>query len=109
MFSLTATFTAPPGGNGGPFSASVTGRVRGNGITHQFTIDFGPAQLVTYTGGSFMLQVNDVTFNTLGSQFVGGQITQDQSTAVPDGGSAVVLLGLALTGLEVVRRKLRRD
>jgi VPDSG-CTERM motif len=29
--------------------------------------------------------------------------------AVPDGGSAVALLGLALTGLEVLRRKLKRD
>ena len=109
MFSLTVLFSAPPGGNGGPFSASVTGRVQGNGVAIPVTIDFGPAQLVTYTGGSFMLLVNDVTFNTLGSQFVSGQITQDQPTGVPDGGSAVTLLGLALTGIEVVRRKLRRD
>ena len=29
--------------------------------------------------------------------------------AVPDGGSAVALLGLTLTGLEVLRRKLKRD
>jgi hypothetical protein len=29
--------------------------------------------------------------------------------AVPDSGSAVALLGLALTGLEVLRRKLKRD
>jgi hypothetical protein len=29
--------------------------------------------------------------------------------AVPDGGSAVAFLGLALTGLEVLRRKLKRD
>jgi VPDSG-CTERM motif len=29
--------------------------------------------------------------------------------AVPDGGSAVALLGLALTGIEVLRRKLKRD
>jgi VPDSG-CTERM motif len=31
------------------------------------------------------------------------------SLAVPDGGSAVALLGLALTGIEVLRRKLKRD
>jgi VPDSG-CTERM motif len=29
--------------------------------------------------------------------------------AVPDGGSAVALLGLALTGIEVLRRKLKRE
>jgi len=29
------------------------------------------------------------------------------TTAIPDGGSAVALLGLALTGVEVLRRKLR--
>jgi hypothetical protein len=31
------------------------------------------------------------------------------NVAVPDGGSAVALLGLALTGIEVVRRKLRAN
>jgi hypothetical protein len=30
-----------------------------------------------------------------------------ETTAVPDGGSAVALLGIALTGIEVLRRKLR--
>jgi VPDSG-CTERM motif len=29
--------------------------------------------------------------------------------AVPDGGSAVALLGLALTGIEILRRKLKRE
>jgi hypothetical protein len=29
------------------------------------------------------------------------------STAVPDGGSAVALLGIALAGIEIVRRKIK--
>jgi hypothetical protein len=51
------------------------------------------------TPGTFQLTVTGS-----GIRFGFAALTQ----AVPDGGSAVALLGLALIGIEVVRRKLRR-
>ena len=105
-FTLTVTFTAPFNG-GTPFTATITGETHGNGVDEDVVINFGGIQQVNYTGGSFSLLVNDVTFTDQGTRFVSGSITQEQTTGVPDGGSAVALLGLALTGLEVVRRKLR--
>jgi hypothetical protein len=49
---------------------------------------------------------------SLSTQSAGGKLREIFSfsangVAVPDGGSAVALMGIALTGIEVLRRKLR--
>ena len=84
-----------------------------------FTFDLASSTIVTQipdflnvtgigsiTGNGFdpTLALSTLTVTTLGSQLVFGAIT----SPVPDGGSAVALLGLALIGIEAVRRKLRR-
>jgi hypothetical protein len=72
---------------GGFINISGTGTISGNGFTP--------------TAGNF----------TFSSQNPGshGQFSFSASgtTSVPDGGSAVALLGIALTGIEVLRRRLR--
>jgi hypothetical protein len=84
-----------------------------------FTFDLASSTIVTQIPGFLNLEgVGTITGNgfdptqaqftltvtTLGSQRVFGAITN----TVPDGGAAVALLGLALIGIEAVRRKLRR-
>jgi hypothetical protein len=83
-----------------------------------FTFDLASSTIVTQIPGFLNLEgVGTITGNgfdptqaqftltvtTLNSRFVFGAITN----TVPDGGSAVALLGLALIGIEAVRRKLR--
>jgi VPDSG-CTERM motif len=89
-----------------------------------FTFDLLSATVVTQTaknlsiegsgivsGNGFDNTAMDWSFTT---QSAGGTTRTTFSfsangAAVPDGGSAVALLGLALTGIEVLRRKLKRD
>ena len=83
-----------------------------------FTFDLASSTIVTQIPGFLNIEgVGTITGNgfdptqaqftltvtTLGSQLVFGAITN----TVPDGGSAVALLGLALIGIEGLRRKLR--
>jgi hypothetical protein len=52
------------------------------------------------TQGTFSISVNSATGN------VSGTFAASSTTNVPDGGSAVALLGIALMGVEGMRRKL---
>jgi hypothetical protein len=65
----------------------------------------------TVSGNGFDATTMDWSFTTQSS---GGKTRTTFSfsangLAVPDGGSAVALLGLALTGVEVLRRRLKRS
>ena len=87
-----------------------------------FTFDLLSSTIVTQTAKSLTIEgIGIVSGNgfdptamtwSFTTQSAGG-ITRTvfsfsaNGTAVPDGGSAVALLGIALTGLEVLRRKLR--
>ena len=84
-----------------------------------FTFDLLSSTVVTHTSGFLSIEgagiVSGNGFDptamtwSFTSQNKGGSTFSFSATgaSVPDGGSAVALLGLALTGLEVVRRKLR--
>jgi hypothetical protein len=74
--------------NAGLLAITGTGIVRGNG--------FDP----TAMDWSFTTQSSGGRTRAVFSFSANG-------AAVPDGGSAVALLGIALTGIEVLRRKLR--
>jgi VPDSG-CTERM motif len=70
----------------GFLSVSGTGTISGNGFDPTF--------------GTWSFSTQNPSSNGIFSFSAAGQ-------AVPDGGSAVALLGLALTGIEVLRRKLK--
>jgi hypothetical protein len=86
-----------------------------------FTFDLLSSTVVTHTSGFLSIEGNGIVSGngfeptpmtwSFTSQNKGGSTfsfsATGATTTVPDGGSAVALLGLALTGLEVVRRKLR--
>jgi hypothetical protein len=103
-FTLVVTFTAPPGAGGGSYTASVTGIV--HTVAGGVLIDFNntPQTFTFPGGGSFTLTVNDTSVSVGSNSFVTGQIT---GANVPDGGSAVTLLGIALAGIEGARRIFR--
>ena len=64
----------------------------------------------TGTGTSFIdgVAVGLASWSLHGSAATGFNFRLSGSTtAVPDGGSAVALLGVALAGIEVVRRKMK--
>jgi hypothetical protein len=107
-FTMTVTFTAPPGTSGpGNFTATLFGQVNSTGaggVNFNFANDFFNPQTFTFAGGSFDFYVDDVT--------VGGNHTVDVTGGVsgvhmiPDGGSTLALLGMAMVGAAALRRKL---
>jgi VPDSG-CTERM motif len=90
-------------------NGSVTDNIQLNGVN---VMSIGPLTGGAFSGstsGPITLGVIDV----LGLQVVinhtaSGITTGNKNFTVPDGGSAVALLGIALTGLEGVRRLIRR-
>jgi hypothetical protein len=72
----------------GFLSVSGTGTISGNGFDPTF--------------GTWSFSTQNPSAKGIFSFSAAGQ-------AVPDGGSAVALLGIALTGMEVLRRRLKRD
>ena len=86
-FNLIASHIVSQTGNGF-LSVSGTGTISGNGYA-------------TTTGVTWNFTVQDDASNGVFS-FSGG------SEAIPDGGPTVALLGLALAGIEGLRRKLMR-
>jgi hypothetical protein len=72
-------------------TTSSTMAISGSGIAHITGFDDTPASWALEGSGE------NFTFN----------LSASTTTAVPDGGSAVSLLGIALVGLEALRRRLR--
>jgi VPDSG-CTERM motif len=112
LTGMTATYHAPWSFNSGPISTFWT--VGG------FTFDLLVSSITLQGGGSIVVDgtgtINapgfDPTagvwhFTTQGPKAQGVFSFSAATGAVPDGGSAVALLGLALTGIEVLRRRLR--
>lgn len=89
--TLSNTFTTPPS-----FNSSVGGGFWNNWQAESWTFTASAASL------TFLIDGPHTTFDT---GLDGFQITQN-SSSVPDGGSTLALLGLALGGLAAVRRKL---
>jgi hypothetical protein len=111
----TATFAFPWTFNSGPIAAfwtvgGFTFNLLGSSIISQIGDGFllvsgtgtitGPGYATT-TGVTWLFSVQDDPSNGVFS-FSGG------SEAIPDGGATVALLGLALAGIEGIRRKLIR-
>jgi hypothetical protein len=80
--------------NGGATSATLTGS---GTLTGTGTINYSP------TAGSFSLTINDVTGGSSGQASFGFGAS---NAALPDGGLTIAMLGGALVGLQMLRRKL---
>jgi hypothetical protein len=76
----------------------------GNGGTHGWAYSFDTDQNWTYILNSGH---SDNSIENDGSAFADMNIWAFQTGTVPDGGSTVALLGFALAGVAVLRRKLR--
>jgi len=104
-FSMTVTFSLPPGAGAGTYSANITGGVTSPKGTGGALISWttGPLTFTSSNGTVFTLVVNNTAVTAGSSSFVTGHIVL---LTVPDGGSAVALLGIALAGIEGLRRKI---
>jgi hypothetical protein len=89
-------------------NGSVTDHVRVNGSN---VLNIGPLTGSPFSGtatGGITLTSADVLSLVVGiDHTAAGLTTGDKDLTVPDGGSAVALLGIALVGVEALRRKLR--
>jgi hypothetical protein len=107
-FKLRVNFSNPLGTTPDPttFFADVEGTIRNNGGT--LTIDFGPTQSFSYTGGTFTLALEDITLRTTGndrpdSNDIDGTITF--ASAVPEPSTwAMMILGFFGVGFMAYRR-----
>jgi hypothetical protein len=108
---LAATFTAPWSFNSGPVANfwSVGGYVF-NLISSSITVQAGGSLIVdgtgTITGNGFDPTAGSWHFTTQNPSARGVFSFSAATGAVPDGGSAVALLGIAFMGLEGLRRML---
>jgi len=106
-FFLKIAFSQP--GNGSStFDALLQGSIN-NGGGGSLVFNFGPAQPITFTGGSFNLTVDDITFgrDNLSAQIT-GHITDSVITAVPEPSTwAMMILGFMGVGFMAYRRKNR--
>jgi hypothetical protein len=100
-FLLKVTFTAPGSGNT-TFDATLTGSVIFL-VGGTVTIDFGPAQTVSYNGGSFKLLVDDIN---LTARNTSDPITGHVIAAVPEPSTwAMMILGFTGVGFLAYRRR----
>ena len=111
-FQLRVTFTSPPGTGPNPatFGGILEGQVSSTG-TGGVRIDFlnnreNPL-LFTFANGSFQFFVDDVSIQpNIPSTLTGGVMSAQ--VQVPEGGSTVALLGMAMVGAAALRRKFGR-
>jgi hypothetical protein len=104
-FTLTVTFTAPPGAGPGSYTANIAASISKTGAGSYNVTWSTPTEVFGFPGGSFTLTLNNLSITPGNSSYVTGAITA--ATTVPDGGSAVALLGVALAGIEGARRIFR--
>ena len=93
-------------GPGSVAAISASRTATGNSIGWDFPANTGIGAGVN----SFFLEVrtNALTFGSGTANFIDGSVATARILApVPDGGSALALLGMALTGIEFFRRKLK--
>jgi hypothetical protein len=104
-FFLKITFTQP--GNGSStFDAVMQGSINhGGGGTLLF--NFGPAQPITFTGGSFDLTIADVTFGRGDSSaLITGLISNAVAVSTPEPSTwAMMILGFAGVSFLAYRRR----
>jgi len=105
---FTFSGTAKDALGGTQDNGSVTDLVQVNGNS---VLSLGPLTSNPFTGtasGGITLTPTDTLSLVLQINHTGsGMTTGDKSLTVPEGGSAVALLGIALAGIEGVRRALR--
>ncbi len=112
-FTLRVDFTAPPGTSPDPvnFQASVTGQVTSTaagGVRINFANNIENPLFFTFTGGSFGFFVNDLNVEPNVTATLSGGVIGAQVARVPEGGSTVALLGMAMVGAAALRRKFGR-
>jgi hypothetical protein len=109
---LAVTFTAPWSFNSGPVANFWSvGGFAFNLIASSITFQGGGSLIVdgtgTITGNGFDATAASWHFTTQNPRARGVFSFSAATSAVPDGGSAVALLGIAFIGLEGLRRMLR--
>ena len=93
---------------GGTTDGSLSDNVMINGSTIFNLGPFGPGAFSDSTTGNITLNPADiVAMQVLITHSGSGSTTGDKNLQVPDGGSALAFLGMALVGLEGLRRKIR--
>ena len=108
-FFLKVTFNVPGAGSSA-FDATIDGKIN-NGSNGFLTFNFGGAQTITYSGGSFSLLINDLQFKGSDPQsmVLTGSISDAvaaQVAAVPEPSTwAMMILGFAGVGFMGYRRK----
>lgn len=105
---FTASGTGRDAIGGTQDNGSVTDYIRVNGGN---VLTLGPLTgspfSGTATGGMTLTSADLLTLVVGIDHTAAGLTTGDKDLTVPDGGSAVALLGIALVGVEALRRKLR--
>jgi PEP-CTERM motif len=107
IFDLAVSFTLPAGTSSDPgvFTATVEGQITGNGKDGSLGIVFtNPLQNFTFNGGTFSLDLFNVSLSPFGDVPLTGTITA--ISAVPEPSTwAMLILGFAGVGFMAYRRK----
>jgi len=105
-FTATGLGTGEIGGTAG---GTVTDQILKNGVVVLSQGPLGPGAFSGTTSGFIALKPSDVlSLQVIIHHSAPATTTGNQAfTVVPDGGSAVALLGIALVGVEALRRKLK--
>jgi hypothetical protein len=106
-FTASGTGVDTLGGTQANGSVSDNIQVNGNTIIHMGPLAGSPFS-GTATGGVTVGAADVLGIQMVINHTASGLTTGNKNLTIPDGGSAVALLGIALTGLEGVRRIIRR-